>query len=94
MTSKYTCKTCKNIGCDLHADNPGNINEDTGDTYNHFHWYYTIIEKKGCASHSSFQSERDEVLGDLLEIFDDDTNYNGWFVRETLIEKLRQAGEP
>jgi hypothetical protein len=42
----------------------------------------------------TYQSERDTVLGDLLEIFDDDTNYNGWFVRETLIEKLRQAGEP
>jgi len=41
-----------------------------------------------------YQSERDTVLDELLERFDDDTNYNGWYVRETLIEKLRQAGEP
>lgn len=59
--NKYRCETCKNKDCDLHTESPGNINEDTGDTYSHFHWYYSIIDKKGCASHSDFnpQAERD-----------------------------------
>jgi hypothetical protein len=95
----YRCETCKNIDCDLHADNPGNINQDTGDTYNHFHWYYAILDKKGCASHSDFQSVCDKVLDDVKDAIDEfmilnakghALHYELWEV----IEKVRQAGSP
>jgi len=110
MTSKYTCKTCTNTECDLHADNPGNINEDTGDTYGHFHWYYSIIDKKGCASHSDFQSERDKVLPVLEELIAAFHEYemdvsdpefaappsHGKMIEraEALVKELRGVGEP
>lgn len=39
------------------------------------------------------KAEREKVLDKLLERFDDDTRYNGWYVRQTIQEILRQGGE-
>jgi len=47
------CETCQNTDCDLHEQGKHNKNPDTGYEWDHYHWYHTIINEKGCASHSS-----------------------------------------
>ena len=69
---------------------------------------YIITEEMACWVESKFnegdeitilrsrpyQSERDKVRDNLLEAFDDDGNYSGWFIRQVIEAELRQkAGE-
>jgi hypothetical protein len=49
------------------------------------------MDLEGLRSHPyNPQSEQDTILDKLLKHFDDDIDYNGWYVRKKLLE-LRQA---
>jgi hypothetical protein len=59
---------------------------------------FEAYQKRGCVSHSDFQSERDKVLDEIIGMFDNG-NYNGVTVKQMIAGKfkereLRQAGEP
>jgi hypothetical protein len=54
--NQYRCETCKNIDC---------VFAEKWRTTWHSDMYY-FINKMGCASHSSFQSERDKVLDEVI----------------------------
>lgn len=60
MISPYRCETCKNVECECHERN---------DHKDGFVFGIVSINRftaeKGCASHSSYKSERDLALDEL-----------------------------
>jgi hypothetical protein len=61
MTNKYRCETCQKRAGKLICNTF--VNEADGDISGVL-WSTSII---GCASHSDFQSERDNMLDDLIQ---------------------------
>ncbi len=88
MTNPQNCGTCKMIGC---KDN--GFYSHYPEECNHFSM------KKGCASHSDFQSERgkfDELIKFVKRNAVKQGIRSGWILKCVVIDKLkelRQAGE-
>jgi len=90
----YRCENCTKEDCWYFKmrDDSRTIKDKYGEllTPRSFTW------EKGCASHSSHQSERDKFLKRMLECISQyEMLPNGMdFVIEDLLAELRQAGEP
>jgi effector-binding domain-containing protein len=94
--NQYRCENCNFRSKDTPYSCEANKNRHI-DGFAHVQ-----ITETGCASHSDFQSEREKVLGELIQFLDEHTLTHRTspdrniiqksFVYE-MIEELRQAGE-